>query len=56
MLKEKHRLSFAPDYLIADDGQLYRLSHFDAIGRIKIIKRIISFGAGPSTQSRMISM
>ncbi len=48
MLKEKFRLSFAPDYLIGEDNQLYRLSHVDAIGRVKNTKKIISFGSGPS--------
>lgn len=48
MLKEKYRISFAPDYLVANDGHLYRLSHIDAIGRVKNTKRIISFSAGPS--------
>lgn len=48
MIKEKYRISFAPDYLIGEDDQLYRLSHVDAIGRVKNTKRIIPFGAGPS--------
>lgn len=43
MILERFRLSCTTDYVVGEDGNLYRLPYIDAMGRFKRLKMILPF-------------
>lgn len=53
MILERFRLSCTTDYVVGEDGNVYRLPYIDSIGRFKRLKMILPFLNGRKNKKQL---